>query len=117
MANPDRPLDLVAAAAFLGCSTYTLADIIDIAINEHLWNGSRKFNYFKQSKFSCIALRIASVKTKVDPDKSVLPYLKSFGCNLDDLGAFGEFTRGPQRQYARALWLTWAAMIAREEGI
>ena len=115
MANPERPLDLVSVAEYLGCSTYIFADIIDIAINEHLWHGFRKFDYTKQSKFSCIALRIASVKMKVDPDKSVLPYLKSFGCNLDDLGAFGEFTRGPQRQYVRALWLTWAAMIAREE--
>ncbi len=97
--------------------TQSIADTIDCAINEYLWDGFRKFNYFKQSKFSCIALRVASVKIKVDPDKSVLPYLKSFGCNIDKPNAFREFTYGPKRQYARALWLTWAAMIAEEEGL
>lgn len=64
-----RPLDLAQAAAFLGCSRYTLAD-----------------------------------KAKL-------------GCNFDGDNEFNEIKFGEKRQYARALWLTWAAMIAREEGL
>lgn len=48
-------------------------------------------------------------------------YLKEMGCDVLSGHAFEEFEYGQApteaSQRARALWLTWAAMLAAEEGV
>ena len=92
--------------------TPTLADVIDKAINEFLWDGGDR----GQEIFSCqtvvMALPCNDYKNRV----RAISFLELLGCDCNS-GLFYEFQSGPKRQYARALWLTWAAMIAREEGL
>lgn len=87
-----------------------LADVIDIAINELLWNGKNRGD----EDFSCDAVMKACPWEK-GYDTMAARFLESLGCNRYKSSLFDEFPMGPKRQYARALWLTWAAMIAREE--
>ena len=89
-----------------------MAAIIDLAINKYLWDG-RSENVRRLTEiFSCAAVDAAdrSVTTEI---KS---FLQSMAVNPIGLREFSAIPSGPKRQYARALWLTWAAMIAREEG-
>ena len=90
-----------------------IADIIDLAINEHLWDGCNHYDGMPYTIFSCYAIKVAAESGTTD----VMTFLQSMG--LDPISAleFSSVQTGPKRQYARALWLTWAAMIAREEGI
>ena len=113
-----------------------MADVIDLAINEHLWDGcpiqSGDYDY----EFSCPAILAANIMAHIESnDRSKLPvkekivlsrcessakeimdFLRSMGVYTDSKTEFHTILRGTKRQYARALWLTWAAMIAREEG-
>ena len=89
-----------------------MADVIDLAINQYLWDG--RHDVFRGNKeiASCWAIDAA--------DKSGTTQIKNFLQSMDidpkSTKAFSSVPYGPKRQYARALWLTWAAMIAREEG-
>ena len=94
-----------------------IADIIDIAINRHLWNGDDDKYMPGEYEFTCSALGIACKYddlTRRKLEKFLLPMGIVFHFLAEQ---FGEIPAGPRRQYARALWLTWAAMIAREEGL
>ena len=103
----------------------TIADTIDIAINEHLWDSLTPRRTWKGWKlnwvweYSCHAVSHAVSHIDIDEQYScqATVFLKSLGCDVYSSGQFSEFHAGTKRQYARALWLTWAAMIAREEGI
>lgn len=50
-------------------------------------------------------------------EEETLNFLASMGVIADSCEQFKDIPRGPQRQYARALWLTWAALMAKEWGI
>lgn len=86
-----------------------IADIIDIAINEHLWNGRYDCKSSKR-RHSCVAISLVE-----SPTARLVEFLNNLGCDTGDEYLFLEFGSLVKRQYARALWLTWAAMIAREE--
>ena len=110
----------------------TIADAINDAINEHLWNGNGAPIFSKMHCFSCDAVK-KSLKNDDLLEANVEHFFSSLGCNVYSLSMFGELCYGPKRQYAlsmfdelcygpkrqyaRALWLTWAAMIAGEEGL
>ena len=89
-----------------------MADVIDRAIDKYLWDGQGDFCEGDKEIASCWAIDAA--------DKSGATQIKKFLRSMDSdpksTKAFSSFPYGPKRQYARALWLTWAAMIAREEG-
>ena len=93
----------------------SVADVIDLAINEHLWNGTAKHATKNNVLFSCEAVYRAANRDysiMIDIDH----FLQSMGCGTNLFHEFDEIPQGKKSQYARALWLTWAAMIAREEG-
>ena len=91
----------------------TIADTIDLAINKYLWDGGSDF---LKPDFSCGAI-VQSCDYTHSIRTHALEFICSLGCDRDSRCLFSEFPSGPKRQYARALWLTWAAMIAREEGL
>ena len=94
-----------------------MADIIELAINEYLLDGKYYMPEKTEVHFSCEALRKATNDDEYENDK-IWRFLESMGMSLT-IGRtqqFSEIAWGEKRQYARALWLTWAAMIAREEG-
>lgn len=103
----------------------TIADVIDLAINKYLWDGSRLLldgssvgTYPIKSEYSCAAVRKSrnyADSIKEIYDLKEFNFLRSLGCNTSSSQQFEEIDFGEKRQYARALWLTWAAMIAREE--
>ena len=95
--------------------TRSIADIIDLAINEQLWDGRGECNYEKQENFSCDAIRSACNDSRIFSEVDY--FTRGLGCQNNSDRAFDEIMVGEERQYARALWLTWAAMIAREEGL
>ena len=88
-----------------------MADVIELAINKHLWDGCANKVGGYDDEFSCPAVDAAdrSVTTQIKR------FLQSMGVKPMGLQEFSSILSGPKRQYARALWLTWAAMIAREE--
>lgn len=87
-----------------------IANIIDIAINKHLWDGRYDLKVSKR-RYSCVAIFLAEGFSSARLNK----FITDLGCDTDDETLFDEFDNLVKRQYARALWLTWAAMIAREE--
>ena len=89
-----------------------MADVIDLAINEYLWDGEGNKS---MQIFSCVAIIIVGKRNKFSTEK-IMDFLRSMGIDLDATHEFDCFPSWPRKQYARALWLTWAAMIAREEG-
>ena len=90
-----------------------MADVIDLAINEYLWDGYSYFVERPYKMYSCYAIKVADKSRAAD----IMNFLQSMG--IDTIGAleFSSVPYGQKRQFARALWLTWAAMIAREEGL
>ena len=92
-----------------------MADVIDLAINEYLWDGGDNNS---SQIFSCIAIIVAGKRNKLSTEKieKIMDFLRAMGMDSDDTHEFDCFPSWPQKQYARALWLTWTAMIAREEG-
>ena len=92
-----------------------LADLIDTAIHKRLWDGAPDYGEDIQ-EYSCMAVAVAcrfDNRLKIDARH----FLESLGCNPSERSNFNLFPAGQKRQYARALWLTWAAMIAREERV
>ena len=89
-----------------------LADVIDIAINKYLWDGLGDRPKKPAESYSCPAVDRADRSATTE----IKNFLQSMGMNPIGLREFNAVPYGPKRQYARALWLTWAAMIAREEG-
>ena len=92
-----------------------MAEVIDLAINEYLWDGRNNYSEKKPSIFSCAAIVEASKANELFA-KETMHFMRSMGLDPCSVLEFRIFDFGPRQQYARALWLTWAAMIAREEG-
>lgn len=65
--------------------------------------------------WSCLAVEDACDNVYVAA--CCMSFLRRLGLNTNSENAFDEFPAGPKRQMARAIWLTWAAMIAEEEGL
>lgn len=113
-----------------------MADVIDRAINNHLWDGCPNQDGGYGYEFSCPAILAANIRAHIEANnrskspvkekilfarfgssaKELMDFLRSMGVCTDSKTEFDTILCGPKRQYARALWLTWAAMIAREEG-
>ena len=91
-----------------------MADVIDLAINEYLWDGIGTARWSTEF-FSCAAISCANTSNNSETQK-IMDFLQAMGVNPNRSKQFSSIPFGPKRQYARALWLTWAAMIAREEG-
>lgn len=94
----------------------SMADVIDLAINEHLWNGTVKHSTKATVRFSCEAVYQATNRNDLIAIK-IEKFLQSMGLDPQSVHEFEEIKAGKKRQYARALWLTLASMIAREEEI
>lgn len=90
-----------------------LSEILEEAI-EHLapdWpcGGERKFIY------SCNAIKYAINSDAVVPlTQEIKDLLEEMGM---DVSAADLFDDCPDPQYARALWLTWVAMVTKEWGL
>ena len=103
-----------------------MADVIDHTIDHNLWDGQSHIIYFMdghsdallQTKYdySCYAINMACRHNKLAAGK-IMDFLQSMGADPVNQRQFDFAPSGPERQYARAFWLTWAAMIAREEGL
>jgi hypothetical protein len=91
--------------------TQSIANIIHNAIEIYLWDGFYPKSFAKKD-FSCCAVYRAAKNGRSD---AALEFLHELGWDAG-YTAFLEFPIGVQRQYARALALTFAELIAREEG-
>ena len=91
-----------------------MADVIDLAINEYLLTRPSSKRIRRAQFFSCAAIAKANCNESTTED--IMNFLRSMGVNPTSPLEFISVPFGTKRQYARALWLTWAAMIAREEG-
>jgi hypothetical protein len=63
--------------------------------------------------FSCNAVNQVEFEIGVETTLAY-PFLRSMGVDTGCPRQFDDIPIGPKRQYARALWLTWAALMARE---
>lgn len=86
---------------------------LERAINRNLSKDVTRWNQ-AICEYSCDA---AIDGLSFQKEEETLDFLASMGVNTDSCGQFKDIPRGPQRQYARALWLTWAALMAKEWGI
>ena len=105
-----------------------MADVIDLAINEYLWDGeSNIITKPLPEGFCCdinvprtysvsFALRKA-VNRDVRAHRKIQRFLETMGQPWAGYSTnhYSGIAWGKKRQYARALWLTWAVMIAKEE--
>lgn len=91
----------------------SISQTIDRAINNHLWGGL-ELKAPDTFKMSCLAID-GACNYKSRPYNEVLCFLRSLGLSTSSRKEFSEFKQPEKKQYARALWLTWASMIAREE--
>lgn len=103
-------------------TTTKISDVLTLAI-ERLYPGGvsdRPGHYY-----SCNAI-LAVCQEQGDNGFTlyfkVLRYLKEFGIDahrscFEEFESEAELAPSVEAQQARALWLTWAAMIAREEGL
>ena len=95
-----------------------LYKIIDHALENHLWKGEIPYPFNGKVRWSCWAVRNALGLTEKQFDASKeVRYLESFGVRSHSPFEFSEFEDIKDAQQARALWLTWVSMIAKEEGI
>jgi hypothetical protein len=101
-----------------------LADIIHDAIEHHLWDGEESlFLQFKRREHSCNAIRmflgneLLSDHEWTSSIRKIESILRKYGCITSSLSMFSDIPYGHKRQYARALWLTFVELWAREEDI
>jgi hypothetical protein len=90
-----------------------LAAIFDEAIEKHLSDGSDIFA--AKCYFSCAAVELACRNALEARDSS--SYLSGLGVKRSSCQEFDDIPLGPKGQYARALWLTWAALMAKEDAL
>ena len=97
-----------------------ISDVIDIAINKYLWDGIWKPSMgacvAHQPECSCNAIDFATDCDDANT-KKIWDFMRSLGVSTESTSEFIEFGCDEKHQYARAIWLTWAAMIAREQGL
>lgn len=100
-----------------------ISDILWRAANEHLWDGS-SIQEIGQWAFSCdAAFEAASINPTTLKDmysyreSAVGEFLEELGCPVTTAISFFDFPEGPQRQGARYLWLMFAYLVAKDEGL
>ena len=72
------------------------------------------------SYYSCHAIEYADVELGRENNTlylQIMEGLRAMGLNPDSASAFDDVKYGAERQRARALWLTWAALMAKEQGV
>ena len=70
-------------------------------------------------EFSCLAVDAAMSELDI-PWSRQIPmniFLHGLGCPIASFNAFDEFRTGEERQTARAIWLTFAAEVARDRNL
>lgn len=93
-----------------------ISEILHLAADRYLWDGVNHDD--TSAEFSCYAIYDAIYFTENQNMKEAIDVgLTNMGlCTY--LGySFDEFEEGEDRQYARYLWLKFAAMIAEEQGV
>lgn len=93
-----------------------ISTLIERAVDTTLWDGEKPLftNRQIEAEYSCVAIMLAMENGfygVIDTG------LMNIGLNTMSTTAFHDFPAGPERQYARALWLTWAALMAKEQGL
>lgn len=88
-----------------------ISEVLLRARDEHLWSGIKKKSYRLEH---CTCYAIAAVNPS---DCSAINFVESLGVDTGSFVEFLEFVAGPERQGARFLFLTFAAMVAESEGI
>ena len=112
---PDRDRLQHARTQKMDEKMIAMADVIERAINEILWTGEYLAPENAEAQFSCVAIQ-KSTNWDNNAIHEICSFLQSMGISCSATQQFSEIAWGEKRQYARAFWLTWAAMIAREEG-
>lgn len=93
-----------------------ISTAIERAINTTLWDGIEPLlPSANKSGLSCIAVNILPDVTGPLYDR-IYAGLENMGLNTLSRFQFHDIKHGCKRQYARALWLTWAALMAEEQG-
>ena len=85
---------------------------------EHLWDGTEI--RAGGSYYSCHAIERADVFAEGIDNKlwlQIMEGLRAMGLNPDSAGEFDDVKGVRKRQHARAMWLTWAALMAKEQGV
>ena len=93
--------------------TKSIAETLNDSIEHHLWCGKRNSQTNRESH-TCLAVYLAANPYAIAKSYR---FIRELGWPMLSADAFDEFEHGPKRQYARALALTFAEMIAREEGL
>ena len=109
--------------------TYSIAEILHLAADEHLASTRDECWYFtgKKEKYSCCAVseaamslwdedKIDSVEDRNELLRRIFKGLEAMGCPINSSDAFddtGAFI--PENQQSRYAWLKFAAMIAEEQ--
>lgn len=111
--------------------TYSIAEILHLAADEHLAAKSSEYWYNRgtKEKYSCCAVseavmslwnedKIASVEDRNELLKRVFKGLEAMGCTVNSSDAFDEAdVFNPESQQSRYAWLKFAAIIAEEQGV
>ena len=132
MRRPDRDRLQHARPQKMDEQMKLMADVIDLAINKYLWDGRINTAGGYDDEFSCTAILAATIEANnrskfpvnekivlsqcESAAREIMDFLQPMGVYPPSKTEFYTIPFGQKRQYARALWLTWAAMIAREEG-
>ena len=94
-----------------------ISEIIHEAIETRLWDGDESRGaYFLTNKHACSCNAVYRCD-EILYVQEISPFLREMGVNTGGLQEFDDFPEGPARQQARALWLTWAELMAEEEGL
>lgn len=93
-----------------------ISTLIERAINTALWDGKKPLYSYPEYKveFSYIAVCLAMDGGCYGP---IDIGLSNMGVKTGSITQFRDISIGPKHQYARALWLTWAALMAKEQGL
>ena len=107
-----------------------MVDIIELAIDEYLWDGESNIITKPAPEGFCSDINVPrtysvsfAIRKAVNRDiharRKVQCFLETMGQPLAgySMNHYSGIAWGKKRQYARAFWLTWAAMIAKEEEI
>lgn len=86
------------------------------AINNHLDSGEGKKDDNCKPYYSCWAVDDAN-DINIRQSSRDIDFLEKMGVDGGSQFQFEEFPAGPKRQFARALWLTWAALMAKEKAV
>lgn len=107
----------------------TIAEILHIAADKYLWDGSGKFidSPLDKEEFSCCAIYTVVLNNwsslqfagcnPLAADAMIDNGMRAMGLKPMSTKEFNDVPPGPKRQAARYAWLKFAAMIAEEQGV